>query len=532
MTKKIMIASAIRKENQILKEFLKSLDELEKGDFHIAYCFIDDNEDAESSKLIKDFVGRNNARILKVNNTSIIQDKYICNDITHRWTNSLIDKIIILKNSIIEFFLSTSYEYLFFVDSDLVLHPETLKSLVSQNKDIISNIFWTKWVPNGEELPQVWLKDFYTMYNAHMMRGMTEEEIAKETGDFLNILKNPGVYRIGGLGACTLIKRAPLEKGVNFSEIYNISFWGEDRYFSLRAVAYGYELYVDTHYPAYHIYRIEELRGVKDFKAKYKVTDLEQKEDRGKDIIESNIISTPFIRKSKEKNKLTLSMVVKNEEGRYLEEALMQHRKYIDEAVIIDDGSTDKTVEIIKDILGDKKLILIQNTESGFKNEINLRMQQWRETLKTEPDWILNLDGDEIFERSFNEAIRDLIDRDLDIDGYGFRLYDFWDMEHYRDDNLWFAHRTYRTFLIRYQENFNYKWIETPQHCGRLPYNITDLKILPCQYRLKHYGWAKEEDRVKKYERYMRLDPEGKFGNFHQYKSILDKEPHLETWIE
>ncbi|MGL5244838.1 MAG: glycosyltransferase family 2 protein, partial [Sarcina sp.] len=240
----------------------------------------------------------------------------------------------------------------------------------------------------------------------------------------------------------------------------------------------------------------------------------------------------PLIRKVSDKNKLTLSMVVKNEEGRYLEKALEQHRKYIDNAVIIDDGSTDRTKEIIKDLLGDKNLILIENKNSMFSNEINLRKLQWKETIKTNPDWILNLDGDEIFENSFADGVHNLINSDLDIDSYIFRLYDFWDMDHYRDDGLWCAHNTFRPFLTRYQRNFNYIWQETAQHCGRFPKNLEHLRMAKSEFRLKHFGWAKHEDRLAKYERYMKLDPNGQFGVLAQYKSILDPNPNLTKWTE
>jgi len=48
--------------------------------------------------------------------------------------------------------------------------------------------------------------------------------------------------------------------------------------------------------------------------------------------------------------KLTLSMVVHNEADRYLRRALEAHRAYIDEAVIIDDGSTDESVELCREV--------------------------------------------------------------------------------------------------------------------------------------------------------------------------------------
>ena len=77
---------------------------------------------------------------------------------------------------------------------------------------------------------------------------------------------NPGTYEVGGLGACTLISNKALKAGVNFSRMHNLTFWGEDRHFCLRAVSLGFPLYADTRYPAYHIYRESALTGVGEFK--------------------------------------------------------------------------------------------------------------------------------------------------------------------------------------------------------------------------------------------------------------------------
>ncbi|WP_328130652.1 hypothetical protein [Peribacillus frigoritolerans] len=72
---------------------------------------------------------------------------------------------------------------------------------------------------------------------------------------FIRQMRTPGVHKVGGLGACTLISQKALKAGVNFNRIENLSFWGEDRHFCIRAAALGISMYVDTHLPAYHIYR-------------------------------------------------------------------------------------------------------------------------------------------------------------------------------------------------------------------------------------------------------------------------------------
>jgi glycosyltransferase involved in cell wall biosynthesis len=228
-------------------------------------------------------------------------------------------------------------------------------------------------------------------------------------------------------------------------------------------------------------------------------------------------------------SKLTLSMIVKNEADRYLKKVLTSLRAYIDEAVIIDDGSTDDTTDVCKEILHDIPLHLIENKTSQFFNEIVLRKQQWEETIKTNPNWILSLDADEMFEEKFAHQVEDILQQEL-YDALYFRLYDMWDDSHYREDAFWKAHQFYRPFMIRYRSDVDYTWKETAQHCGRFPINIYHFKYFCHPARIKHFGWASSEDRKKKYQRYMELDPEGKFGWKAQYDSILDENPHLIPW--
>lgn len=226
---------------------------------------------------------------------------------------------------------------------------------------------------------------------------------------------------------------------------------------------------------------------------------------------------------------ITLSMVVRNEGDRYLKKALMQHKPFINSAVIIDDASTDDTITICKEVLSGIPLKIIENKESRFFNEITLRKQQWDETIKTNPDWILNLDSDEIIESSFLTQFEIITNQQM-YDAVYFRLYDMWNNSHYREDQYWYAHRTYRPFLVRFKPTDKYVWKETAQHCGRFPLNISQYKHFYSTVKIQHFGWSTEKDRKEKYERYMKLDNEGIYGSLEQYHSILDKEPNLIKW--
>lgn len=502
---RVLIASPVRQKPCILKEFLGSLKELETTGLEVAYVFIDDND--EESLLLKEFAReRDNVRILRGEGTG----PYYCDENTHYWREDLIWKVAEYKNRFLEMAREEGFDYLFLVDSDLVLHPKTLTHLVSLGKDIVSEVFWTRWRKELEPLPQVWAGDAYRLYPVQRGEILSPGERKKRQEDFLRMLRTPGVYRVGGLGACTLISRRALLQGVSFSEIYNLSFPGEDRHFCIRAAALGLELYADTHYPAYHIYRESDLAGVQAYKEK-----------------QHGQITNYSTRGSR----ITLAMLVRNEAGRYLERVLRQAAQYIHNAVILDDASTDNTVEVCQKILEGIPLTIVSNPQPGFHNEVALRKQLWELAVSTQPDWILILDADEIFE---DKAVYELprLAADSEIEVYYFRLYDMWDKDHYREDSYWQAHLSFRPFMVRYIPGFPYVWKETPLHCGRFPVNISELKGATSRLRVKHLGWMNPADRQAKFQRYMALDPEGKYGIKEQYLSILDPQPNLKPWIE
>lgn len=267
MKKKVLVGSPIKQKPHILKEFLISLQEMKKNEVEVSYCFIDDNDDVQSSFLLEKFA-EENENVLVWDGHKL--GNYNRDDDTHHWNEELIWKVADYKNKIIRYMMQNQYDYLFFVDSDLVLHPKTLQHLVSLNKDIVSEVFWTKWKKDSLELPQVWLYDHYTLYEHYRGEQLKSTEIHRRTLEFLDKLKVPGIYEVGGLGACTLFSRHSFEVGVNFSEIKNLTLWGEDRHLCIRAAVLGIKLFVDTHFPAYHIYRDAELAGVQKYKKQCK----------------------------------------------------------------------------------------------------------------------------------------------------------------------------------------------------------------------------------------------------------------------
>lgn len=157
-------------------------------------------------------------------------DVYAKTEDAHYWTDENLRKMHTLRNLTIRRALNGGYDYLLSVDTDLILQPQTLATLLDTGKDIVSELFWTNGWCNA------WMYDQST--------GMNQK------------WKEPGLYQVGMTGACMLVSRRVLEAGVDYSPIPNLwkALWGEDRHFCIRAACLGFELWTDSHCPPEHLY--------------------------------------------------------------------------------------------------------------------------------------------------------------------------------------------------------------------------------------------------------------------------------------
>jgi len=238
--KKILLCAPVHEKEKIFKEYIKALRDIEvPEDCEIVKLFVLHNSEHLSKHLDK---GKN--EYYKILNDKV---NYKKEERTHIWEQENFNAVVGMKNYLLDVARNESFDYIFYVDSDLILHKKTLNSLINADKDIISEVFWTKWDNsnnNYPEMPNSWLFDQYGMNN-----------------EFINTLSQKKDYfRVGMTGACALIKRKVFEeKFVNWNPIHNISYssW-EDRSFCIRAAAAGFEIWTDTNYPAIHLYREEE----------------------------------------------------------------------------------------------------------------------------------------------------------------------------------------------------------------------------------------------------------------------------------
>lgn len=100
---------------------------------------------------------------------------------------------------------------------------------------------------------------------------------------------------------------------------------------------------------------------------------------------------------------ITAHYIIKNEE-RWIWYSIMSIIEYVDEILVYDTGSTDKTVEIVKSINSSK--IKIKEFKNIDKNSFTELKQRQIEETKTE--WIATIDGDEIWDEN---SIKTIISR-------------------------------------------------------------------------------------------------------------------------
>jgi len=240
----------------------------------------------------------------------------------------------------------------------------------------------------------------------------------------------------------------------------------------------------------------------------------------------------------KKKPKLTAMMVVKNESDRYLRRVIENTLLFADNIMILDDHSEpeqyDKMIDLLWDISEDSNLepgkVFFKQAENSWDNEVLLRAELLELALTTNPDWLIAIDADELYEVGMAEEVQRIMSQNK-ADWAGFRFYDFWnDDEHYRDDDMFPAGYGYAPRMFRVGAFNEYLWPDRKRHCGSIPENLLQKQGLNSAVRVKHLGYVKPEDRDKKYLEKVTDDLKNEFYPEDVYNAILHENPPAVKW--
>jgi len=231
--------------------------------------------------------------------------------------------------------------------------------------------------------------------------------------------------------------------------------------------------------------------------------------------------------------KLTAMMVVRNEAERYLQRCLQSLTELADEIIILDDASTDSTPDICRSF---PTVRLHERKHSIFlQDEAVLRRELWERTIASNPEWILAIDADEFLE---SRAVKELpyLLKQKYYSAISFRLFDCWASEdYYRTDGFWNPWlRGFIIYVVKYQPGLSSEWPPLKFHCGRFPLSYRKQPHLESDLRIKHLGWAKQEEIQAKYQRAVDRDPTCVYMSREHYESIVwpQEKITLRKWVE
>lgn len=228
-------------------------------------------------------------------------------------------------------------------------------------------------------------------------------------------------------------------------------------------------------------------------------------------------------------------MVTKNEEHRYLEQALDWLDNYVDQIFVYDDASTDRTREIAA---GYGVVVPRQVTVPTFLDHEGRFRQGALRSLETvcqptEDDWVFIADADEFFV-AFPDDLDSLIEHtEPHHIAVRIRVHSVWTIEdgvlYHRVDGPWST--IYEPRLWKWRPHLSFA--DVPMGCrnepvlvtmnpGLVSYPLTNSAIL-------HYGYASPADRATRYRRYTsEVSAHGHSPTF--IESITDARGQWESW--
>jgi len=236
--KKILITAPVRQDIRIFKEYLWSLNRLNiPEDYEVHKYFY-----LHNSGELKKF--------LKPDEYEIVTDDTILelNNRTHMWRAENFKAVAAMRSMALQKARKENYDYVFSVDSDIILRKNSLLDLIEDNKDVVGKIWWTCY---DQQYP--W-SIFPSCYDGRDVQGRIIVDTFK--------IKQIGLHEIGTVCGCTLISKKVFENEfINYYPIKNLSSsnW-EDYAFSTRThiVLPAVKFYIDTRYPVKHLYRISD----------------------------------------------------------------------------------------------------------------------------------------------------------------------------------------------------------------------------------------------------------------------------------
>ncbi|MBO8159799.1 glycosyltransferase [Thermosyntropha sp.] len=222
---KVMIGCPVRNRAWILPEYLKALENLDYPHEYREYCFIINNSTDRTEQILQEFA------VTSLSKVKLI----VCNlekPRGHRRGEYSFKHLSYLRNLLLEHFMNSDCLYLFSVDSDIIVPPNALATLIEDGYDIVSAL-----VGNGHYLgdDQVF----------NILREQTP-------GRYVHIKEFPQnkPFPVDCTGAAYLIHRRVIKE---YKVRYSAERGAEDIGFCEKARLQGIKVYCDPRVRCLHI---------------------------------------------------------------------------------------------------------------------------------------------------------------------------------------------------------------------------------------------------------------------------------------
>ena len=231
---------------------------------------------------------------------------------------------------------------------------------------------------------------------------------------------------------------------------------------------------------------------------------------------------------------IVCSMRIKNV-SRWIADSLAETSRIADHIVILDDGSTDQTPELCSQF----PKVRYYRQIRPLSDQVRDKNKLLKYTLALKPDWVLALDGDEVFEKraaqEIMKEINSLNPLQPEYSIFRIRLLYFWnDEQHYRDeDSKWGHFWKDALWTTTGQDLNNIHFVPSGfagnHHCGRIPKGITGNKKKIDAWA-KHYGYVYYWQRKQKADFYLRTEKNPSYLNL--INGNAEKGMILRRWEE
>lgn len=218
---RVMIGCPVRNRGWILPRYLQHLTDLDYPLSQVEYCFVVNDCQDDTEAILRRFARQHPVRLLYSNSSQ-----------PGGWRRGFYNfgRLAFLRNLLLQAFLQSNCDYLFSVDSDILVPPHCLAQLVQDQVDMVSAL-----VCNGEEIGD---KECFNVLRWEGSQLLPIRNVCRSA-----------VFPVDCTGAVCLISRAVAEAGARYND-----HWGpEDIGFCWQVQKQGFSIFCDGRIECLHI---------------------------------------------------------------------------------------------------------------------------------------------------------------------------------------------------------------------------------------------------------------------------------------